>query len=855
MLKVNPFFSCLDVCWFVDIGTCKPNYKNTNLYVFAFHFLGHAGIGKGITEMKMPMIVMLSQDISDLETEPPQHQELGPRVGLQVALQVLGDGEPEETAASEGQPPKEIPALEWGGRYLLSHYTLRIGRSLEVGGCSRTTARVRVQGAAEYITQLQHEALGSVLKAVQKMIQAGAWVPLLHVEHCLYDETPLQVMLAFDTSPTSDSQIAKVFAVEHSWSMLLKDVVSNPSEHSFFCLRGRNSPCVRGAGAATGEAILKVLQACQPSATEQLTDIFPKMVRLVEVDECPANSRAETLLLRERPSQWSCLYSFCIPHKAHAIATRTFSFFAGTIRGLTRTGMHLRTAGSLTELKLAISKLVHERLQILVHDPCDAAAVSFKEQIKQFMPSTHHPRRRATMMAICVFFNGNWLRSDTLHHVCQGCCRDRDASVVIASKLLHKMVSCLFRGVFCRADWKNWAQTTHFYIWADALHSLVVDAFRMAFGREGAEIPREQGASHPTTNPDAIMDLLDDPVVLGAGSDAGPHPLPQDANAQLRAENAISVAVALRFMVRGLWRDVYMFNTVLRPQCTLMAGLLHSTSRKWELTQLQAAITSHSKQTRILNLHEGSLLNPFFEENFSLLVSESHWEHLAETEAFRTQLFQALSRSSSVAHQLIALRMAGFPYRMFTLIRDGADNALASDILAVSPCLLDAWSRSFLQAHNTAEQLTGQQAKWELHILAEEFLGTTYTTERLHSKNLRRARDKQLRRPDIHYLGLSHMGWSAPTSCPKNNKAAEAQPANPQGGRPRKKKDADEQVGGADRATARSKGGGGGAWRAFLHQQHLPFKGRQVQVLAAAYAALSDEEKAWYREIGQQGAL
>ena len=49
--------------------------------------------------------------------------------------------------------------LQWGACYLATHYAERIGRSILTNECARSTARLRLQAAAEHITLQQHKAL------------------------------------------------------------------------------------------------------------------------------------------------------------------------------------------------------------------------------------------------------------------------------------------------------------------------------------------------------------------------------------------------------------------------------------------------------------------------------------------------------------------------------------------------------------------------------------------------------------------------------------------------------------------------------------------------------------------------
>ena len=679
----------------------------------------------------------------------------------------LGAADPlqEEPEAVQDTEGASTP-LQWGAAFLLTHFALRIGRNIDCEDISRTNARIRILAAAESIANLQQTKVEELLQVVAKMHEAKAWAPLLFVEHCVYDETPLEVMVKFAGEDQSHKQIAKTFVVENSWSMLLQDLLPNPGDRgfkSFFRIQGKTSPCIRAAGAATGEAIHKVLRSCEPSSSAIAPRLFEKVVRLVEVDECPANGRAEGILLQERKLQWKHLYSFCIPHKVHAIATKAFPFHEESIRGMIHTSLHLSTAGSFFQLKQALAKLVDERLELLVHDPCDARARSYKALFTKFVPSLRHPRRLAIMNIVMEYFNGNWLLRDTPHHVCAGpsCCPDRETSKKKATSLLEMLLSCLHRGPLCKSNWLGWADTTFFFGWADGLHSLVVDAFQSAFSRATAEgqpsglqphdLDLNTGeASHVGGDLVSLLELV--APVDGSGDG------PANAQSRWRADNAASLQIARRFMVRGLWQRVFMLKTTLEPQRALMHGLLHSISQEWEHEQLHSHIMDKAKEFRIVNVHQGSLLHNFFVDSMDTLRSKELWGQFHESEIFRTKLLQQTMRPGAVGYQLVFLRTRGFPYKVFSLLEGGENlEAKALDILRTPACMLDSWSRSFLAEHSSVGELTGPRAKAELIVIADVFLGTTFTTERLHSKNLRRARDKQQRRADP-FLGSQPHG-------------------------------------------------------------------------------------------------
>ena len=150
------------------------------------------------------------------------------------------------------------------------------------------------------------------------------------------------------------------------------------------------------------------------------------------------------------------------------------------------------------------------------------------------------------------------------------------------------------------------------------------------------------------------------------------------------------------------------------------------------------------------------------------IACHHHCGLLQETELLRTEVLQRVLRPAAVCHQLILLRTSALPYRMFALLNTETNSEdEARKILEIPACLRDRWSTDFLGRYDSVDRLLSVQAMHELHLVAETLLLVTYTTERIHSRHLRRAKDKQGEKPDLRYLGRTHAGWSAPTACPK----------------------------------------------------------------------------------------
>ena len=761
-----------------------------------------------------------------------------------------------EGVSVEEEPAKPSP-LQWGARCLVDAYVVKTGRfptradgSEEV---SRSNALLRVHAAAAAMANFQKHSLQSTLSLVRKLVKVGALRAIAFLEHVLYDETQLQVRIEFNEEP--EKQIGRVWVVEHSWMMLLQEVVTAsgssaalPLQHPFMVLQGSCSPGVRGSANATGETIHQVLN----SATdwpEGIASDFEQLHRLVETDDNGANFRAEALVGASRrpqsPKDAACqtLHSVCLCHKVHAGALKAWPLHAEVVQGLVHTCKTMSISGHLKRFKDALTVVVQRRLLVQGERLLDPDATNFRQKnLAAFIPPERHPRRRALALAVAGFYNGDWRIQTHLEHRCAGitCCRTPEISILKGTIFLRKLAGTLFPSMFNRANWLGWHVSLAWFGLGAAIHGVFQQAFQEAFGRDTVpDIPAEpQSASAAGSH-----DMMEEPLQPSSEANVAPGRLANDQFEQMRQENAVSQRIALSFVKAPMLESVFMMRMSLDAEIRLMQSLVHQISRVWEQEQQKNMLDHGRRQFRMLRFHEGEDFKAFLGNSWTVFMSETLWKDYSQTERFRSDLFKNVFRPASVVWQLAIRRCQGYPYKLFRFLSsNNADfqQAFANEVLHETPsCMLDSWTRSFLSIHDTIEKLCSPEAQQILTLVAVAACGSTYSTERLHSCNLRRAKSRLTHAPDIQHLGLGHMGSSGPPWLPS---LLETAPSARPRGRPRKNKVAKRR-------------GGGGAWRAFCHMQMggQSFSKETVQALAEAYHKLSPEQKQIYVEMGKAG--
>ena len=243
------------------------------------------------------------------------------------------------------------------------------------------------------------------------------------------------------------------------------------------------------------------------------------------------------------------------------------------------------------------------------------------------------------------------------------------------------------------------------------------------------------------------------------------------------------------------------------------------------------------------------------------LLDAEHWFRDEQTEADLSKLFSVAMRPAAVIHQLLCVRCAGFPFRLFGLLLPELRNPdFAQSLLSAPACMLDDMSRQLLQQYDSSDSLcSSMDLHQTLAALALSIQSTTFSTERLHSGNARRARGRtHTNLPPIEAVALAHAAHTGPSflkpppppqSKPKGQgkrgRPPTGQPAGSEG-QPKKRR---------RRASDGARRGGGGAWRAYVHHQvHHLKQSADFSRLAREYHALSQEDLAWYRNLGRQGS-
>ena len=758
-----------------------------------------------------------------------------------------------EEACGEQEIQGELP-LRWGADALLKNFSRKIGKQkdLDDGSIGAKAAMERVAAAAEAAMRGQEESLGKALRVVQRLHSAHDWEPVAFVEHQLFDETGLDARVAYTEGADRqgfDRQTAHLFVVETSWFMLVRrrssSVDGQGCADNFAVLEGRLSPQLRATANTTGEAVRDVLASC-PCPPGSVTKTFPVCCRICETDQNGANYRGEALIMQRRDPSWWRMGVACQCHQVHSCAARTWELQEPCISALVHLSKILQGSGALSALKATLKAIVKEELHVAMpHEVAETEQASeFKAMIAEYFgPPAQHPRRSGIMEAAKSFYNGNWRNAQPVH-ICHGCCQSEEHARCKGAFIIARLASSLRPTIFNKSNWQHWTQALSFYGVLLALHGLLARAFLQTFAGQSLTVAQ---AAAPLAEPESPWPAEE--VEAGIARPAAAARASEGANAALRAENARSMMVSTEFLRSPTpLHDILLLRLPLDAERALMYSLLHETSKEWERQQLCHFQRFGTRQFRVLNAHDGVHFTAFFRATWETFVCRKRWQIFDETEEFRSKLLVLCMRASSLCYQLLWVRTRGFPWRLLALLRPLPPPELeqiASEVLRCPPCLHDYWTTSVLKRFGTIAALVSTECRHFLFLVARKVMCTTYTTERLHSRNLKTSRGRLTHRASVSHLALSHMGESLPSDVVVSKELRDRAGPEPQ--------KQDQKVAGVRKKVKR----GGGAYRAFL-SQHA--SGKQlskdlIKELTGQYRSLTEEAKSRYKEIGRRGSV
>ena len=179
--------------------------------------------------------------------EYPNSSKRNPFLLVQEEAQDIEDDDEAPSMADDAVVARHL--WKWGRSSFTGARLVSLMEELCRG---RKAVGQRMLAVAQKCSECQMENLRRILRYVAAMKGAGAIRPILFCERVSYDESPLRLRVCAQGSEQAETELAKIFVVETSWSMLLQKL--QPGEERFLVLQGYASPTVRAADGTSGEA-------------------------------------------------------------------------------------------------------------------------------------------------------------------------------------------------------------------------------------------------------------------------------------------------------------------------------------------------------------------------------------------------------------------------------------------------------------------------------------------------------------------------------------------------------------------------------------------------------------------------
>ena len=530
-------------------------------------------------------------------------------------------------------------------------------------------------------------------------------------------------------------QRAKLFAVQQEYGILLRqtNVDAALPRDAYLFLRVPQSIQLRAGDRTSSETRCEIISHTS-SMPDQLPTMFSHAWRLAETDEAKSNLKAERVLAETREGL-KLLHVPCTAHKIHTAARKTMDLpqVSGLLSGIVHTLKSLWDEKALKAWRLAVKEAVDRQLVILDSETgLSMGALQYRNNVlDMFGPSKAHPRQHAIVKHISEqLLNGDWRKAGLLEHRCSGCCAGRADAVQKIREALWRCMRGLKRAMLSKDNWREWPHPLQLFGLFGRLHSFLGPVLMHAFSRSPAEAELEvEGVEVDEENLE-VWELQR-----------------RDASKSLRK--------AMAFLETGWEQQLYLFRGCIDPQVKLMASSLHMDSDQHEVSEAHKLLTEGRHGFNIVALSEGTHTHEMLRASLSQLTSTTLWE-MPSTEALRSDMLLLCCRPAAYVWQSLVVRMECLPFKLFSLLTRCTPE-FAQELLDTPHCQTDSFSASFLQMYDTPQALLGEEAKQVLNAAASLLRATKFSTERVHSRNRRRAHLRvQTVRMDVSTLALPH---------------------------------------------------------------------------------------------------
>ena len=556
---------------------------------------------------------------------------------------------------------------------------------------------------------------------------------------------------------------------------------------------------------------------------------------------------------------------------AAGIQKSALALVEADVTGMIATSLCQTGAGELDRLREGLREIFLEEAEVILEAPPQGRIQQYREEVFElflpFPPSSqrHHqdpfykPSKKASVCITAMrryvlgsMLNGDLESPSITHHCVFGCCDSfqdtmRKLTTHVVWSLLPSKAPLLVRNKWLRQeDALNW--------------SGLLSSFHGLLGR--ILLKFTGGPQHPPAPPQAALPIESGCGFLGDDSEHPrlPLPLPAPDDAEFdwggqemeHGESTTATAEELptdwaqrnkQYKNKcSLWSQsdpgprLAVAKQLVNTTSTWLHACLRISSKAWERRQIQRSISSGQRSYRIVEAAMDTDTEALLQSLLHMLgkcplALPCH----SMTLSLRSLAFRLLSRTGCAAYILLRTVRQGCPFRLFKRLLGTMDDCLPA-------CMQDEFTRMFLEKHPQWNDAAKASLECFAHLIDLDTAGI----EAKHGSIRRLVTSKGLQTwvPKADAIAAE---WCC--RMVSTEEFPDWDGTKKRAKKPRVTKQAGKQQG--------AKGGGGGAWRAFIHFNHKQKKLTKdsIKELAAQYRSLPETDKQFYIRLGNLGTL
>ena len=217
--------------------------------------------------------------------------------------------------------------------------------------------------------------------------------------------------------------------------------------------------------------------------------------------------------------------------------------------------------------------------------------------------------------------------------------------------------------------------------------------------------------------------------------------------------------LSLQFFSNQGPQQLYIHKTVLNSQIRLMAEALGKNDTEFAARQVK----DKGRPNRVLELLRGfrdeGMFQRFYRSLQHLQTSQEKWVELTPSERRASDILRTCMRAAGVCYELISSPWSKYPYQLFLLLEDKSHADIVMQTYREKPCLLDTWTRSFVEeveAQFGAGALASDTVITILEEIAGMLIGNIFDVERTHTSHATRSKRRMTHRMPLSFLALFH---------------------------------------------------------------------------------------------------